>query len=535
MKNRANIVFILAAFALILAPFLFMPFFQNQAHNEKEGPSPLPSLVESDGTFNVDFLSDFGTFFEENFAFRNELIAMNNAIYRSVLTSASDSVIVGNDGWLFYSGSLNDFKRKNQLSERALQNIAHNLSFVQKYCEERGSKFVFVCPPNKNELYTDKMPYYIVKGEGENNWERLKPYLDEFGVNYVDTYDILSDSDEALYLKTDSHWNTKGAFACAEAILGVSQGPSPAVEGSSPAVEGSSPAVEGSSPASEGSSPASEGPSPLMERTVPSSQLTGDLEKLINPLSPSSEVDEYVEGVNDGEGFTGSSWSFTTGNSVEDSTITTKSSSNSAAGSLLMYRDSFGNALLPFMATTFENATFSKLVPYNLLLVDDNIPNVVVIERAQRHLSYLAEVAPIMQSPKAELTNTSSETKNMDVQLKCSKNGPYTILEGTIPRAFQAQDAKCYLTLKNEAGTATTFESYNTSHNLPDTFADMEGSSPTVLDNGEQTDFGFSFYLDLEAYDAEGCEFTLSVDVDGVATNIKTFEYESLNFDNDKE
>ena len=498
MKKRLNIAFIVATFALILAPFICMPFFQNQTNSEKRGLSPFPTLVDANGAFNIDFLSDFGDYFEDHFAFRNELIATNNALNRSLLASASDSIIVGNDGWLFYSGTLNDYQRKNQLSERALQNIAHNLSFTQKYCEEKDSKFTFVCPPNKNELYSEKMPYYIVKGEGESNWERLKPYLEEYGVNYVDVYDLLSNSNKTLYLKTDSHWNSKGAMTCANAI---------------------SPTLSGTVPST-----------PL----VTNCNLTGDLEKLINPLNPSTEEDVYVKNVNDNEGFTGFTWRFASGASVEDSSVVTKSNETTASGNLLMYRDSFGNALMPFMATAFEGATFSKLVPYNLLLVDDETPSLVVVERAQRHLNYLAEVAPIMQSPEANIDTSSAGTKNLDVQLKSSKNGPFTILQGTVPETYQNENTQCYLTLKNKNGSVVTFEAFNTSQNLADTFADMEdgGEAQTVFNNGKQTDYGFAFYLNSEAFDVENCEFTLSVDVAGEVTNIKTFEYKNLGLNN---
>ena len=36
-------------------------------------------------------------------------------------------------------------------------------------------------------------------------------------------------------------------------------------------------------------------------------------------------------------------------------------------GSLVMYRDSFGNALLPYMADAYANAYFSRGIPYQLM------------------------------------------------------------------------------------------------------------------------------------------------------------------------
>ena len=534
MSKKIQFAFIFVVFVLILAPFICMPLFQDQANNEKRTLTAVPSATSADGGLNVNILSDCGNYFEDHFAFRSQLIATDNALNRLLLTSGSGSVVVGRDGWLFYSGTLSDYKRINQLSERALQNIAHNLKLVQNYCERAGSKFVFVCPPNKNELYGQYMPYYEVAGAGYSNWQRLVPYLDEYGVSYVDVYDIFSDTqagvaandwgwsgegaaattpstnvsaaasgaastvttqgNSALYLKTDSHWNTKGAFIATNAVL------------------------------------AKVNKELSLKTLVAESNLTGDLETLINPSNPSSEEDLYIEDINNGTGFAGASWSYDKGSSVEDSTIKTRSNDAGASGNLLMYRDSFGNALVPLFATAFESGTFSKLVPYNMLLVGDVNPELVVVERTQRHLNYLAEVAPIMQSPEVKLVQAATQNKNLDVELNYSTNGPFAILQGTLPAAYETSDAICTLTLKNKNGNSTTFEAFNTSQNLEGTFSDMEdgGASQVVLNGGNTSDYGFAFYLNSEVYDVENCEFVLSVTAGGDTHNIKTFEYSNL-------
>ena len=498
MKKAFQIGFILVVFLLILFPFVLMPFFHNDTNSEKRELSSMPSIINSEGSFNVNFMSEFGNYFEEHFAFRTELIAFNNSLNRTLLTSGSDSVIVGNDGWLFYSGSKNDYERKDQLSDRALQNIAHNLSLLQRYCESQGSKFVFVCPPNKNELYSNKMPYYYIKGEGESNWKRLVQYLDEYNVNYVDLYSLLKSDSETLYLKTDSHWNTKGAYLATNAILENLQ------------IESGNTSVN----------------------LVSASNLTGDLESLINPLNPTKEEDFYIQGINDGEGFKGTSWSFKNGTAVEDSTVETNSEGKSAYGSLLMYRDSFANALIPLFSSKFNYAYYSKLVPYNTLLIQDQKPGVVVVERAQRHLSYLAEVAPIMSSTLVEKSLETKEEKNLDVGLKCSKNGPFTILQGTVPKSYQSSDVKIYMSIIKADGTSQTYEAFNCSQNLPESFVDSDGSSQqsTTLNGGIETDYGFTFYFDSEALGDKNCEFSLCVENGNQASCIKTFEYSSLNF-----
>ena len=53
-------------------------------------------------------------------------------------------------------------------------------------------------------------------------------------------------------------------------------------------------------------------------------------------------------------------------------------------GSLVMFRDSFGNALLPFMADAYSSAYFSRGVPYQMSEVDEKNADTVIVERADR-------------------------------------------------------------------------------------------------------------------------------------------------------
>ena len=73
-----------------------------------------------------------------------------------------------------------------------------------------------------------------------------------------------------------------------------------------------------------------------------------------------------------------------------------------ATGSILMYRDSFGESLLPFVAGEFEKGYFSRLVPYNLLQVEQYQPDVVVIEKVERNLDDFITDMPIVECPEVE-------------------------------------------------------------------------------------------------------------------------------------
>ena len=69
------------------------------------------------------------------------------------------------------------------------------------------------------------------------------------------------------------------------------------------------------------------------------------------------------------------------------------------SGSLLMFRDSFGNSLYPFMADSFFEARFSRAMPYDLSLLDEFHSDTLVIELVERNIVWLTQRAPILSAP----------------------------------------------------------------------------------------------------------------------------------------
>lgn len=57
--------------------------------------------------------------------------------------------------------------------------------------------------------------------------------------------------------------------------------------------------------------------------------------------------------------------------------------------SLLMFRDSFGNALYPFLADSFGHSRFSRKMPYPLTMMQEVNADVVIVEIVERNIPYL--------------------------------------------------------------------------------------------------------------------------------------------------
>ncbi|MBO4352291.1 MAG: hypothetical protein J5818_02225 [Eggerthellaceae bacterium] len=460
-KHAPHVVFaVVLALALVIValPSVGMLWARTDSTTENRELADAPSLLAEDGSFNVNVLDDAGSYFADHFAYRNLLVAANAHIRGAFGTSPTDQVVVGDDGWLYYGGTLPDYLGQSELSDRGLRNIAHNLALAQGYVESKGASFAFTLAPNKNTLYPEHMPYCYLKSVEPSNAARLKPLLEEMGVNYIDLFDLFEGTTGEWYLKTDSHWDNRGALMASQMILeavGHEQLP----------------------------------------LDVNDAQMrvdfTGDLESMLYPFGAQPDKNWYFSGVNDGEGMSGSTWSYSQGEDVTDGWVVTHA--QKGAGSLLMFRDSFGNALLPLFASTYAQGAFSKLVPYNLPTLVDCQADTVIIERAERHLSYLAENPPIMPNPTVTFNAALPKTADADnATVEIVENGPYWMISGIVDTAAISDESKLFVSIEPTSSDEVVLDAFWTS--VPE----------DAIAGVEATDFGYLVYIGKDPLNMEG-------------------------------
>lgn len=417
-KKNWYFIYIAAVLVLAVIPFAGMSVAAANETTENKELAKLPKWKE-DGKWNVNYLSELGGYFEEHFAFRQELVAADSVLRGKVLgVSASDQVIVGKDDWLYYAGTLNDYFGENLMSERGLSNAVFNLGLMQQYIEGKGSKFVLTIAPNKNSVYSEYMPANYVKAD-ENNYSRMVPLLKEAGIHYVELSEMFQASKEPLYLQGDSHWNNKGALLVCKRLmdaLGIRYDIS----------WNSSFEVR--------------------------KEHIGDLANMLYSVAVEPEDNIYYDRpqiyayVNDVE-------------SVEDDWIETINPNGE--GTVLMFRDSFGNSMLPFFANEFERGYFSRLVPYNLGNLDEYQIEYVVVERVERRIPFFAEQPPVMEAPVRTLANLTAAATDTTISVR--QDGSWYVVEGILDSDYVEPDTKVYVSVRTESGENTTYEAFHTS------------------------------------------------------------------------
>ncbi len=374
IKKKLGIVYIVVIMVIFLIPFAGMTFFATNSTTENKTLAPMPSLVTDDG-FNMKFFDELGTYFEDHFAFREYMVNADALIQSQVFhVSNVDTVVTGEDGWLYYDATVDNYLGQNLMSDRDAYQAAHNLSLMQDYVQGQGARFVVAISPNKNSLYGEHMPYYdSYKASEEKNAEKVQAQMEAQEVAYVDLFDLFQSQDEVLYLKRDSHWNGKGAVLVYNELLsalGVEHDPLDTVP---------------------------------VTRTKTE---IGDLNSMIYPLSAQPEWNYYYQ-------YDPAYTYVTDTESVEDGWIETENKEQE--GSLLMFRDSFGNSLLPLMANAVGSGYFSKGVPAAIqTYMETYEPEMVIDELVERNIEQFITDPPVMQGPEVEEAQeeeTKEETK----------------------------------------------------------------------------------------------------------------------------
>lgn len=428
-------IFILLFLALCLTTVVGMALFGPSSAAANEQLQQTPSLTGKDGKLNTDYLSDLAQWVNDRFYLRQELVTLHNRLKADLLgTSGAEDVIIGKDGWLYYSPTLPDYTSTNLMSDRTLFAAVNNLTLMAQYCEAQGRDFVFVITPNKNALYADKMPDYGLQAQ-TSNAERLLQALTARNVKTANLFDAFSQKAEPLYFAHDSHWNSQGAALgadCINAAFGMQ--------------------------------------SNYFSADFSQSQPhQGDLYAMLYPALTDTEQNPVYGAA--------LSYTFTGGGNKPDSiTIET---AGVGQGRLLVYRDSFGNLLFPYLADSSASARFSRSTAYDLTQEADR----VLIQLVERNLHYLVTYAPVMPSPQRDL-DVPETTMGITTCESTQKNAPkgtvkltgilpatadtdssvYVVCEEIAYEAFILQDGGFCAYVPN--GAQPEFLAFNANNNL---------------------------------------------------------------------
>ncbi|MDE6055584.1 MAG: hypothetical protein K2G55_17920 [Lachnospiraceae bacterium] len=349
-KNIGKWIYAILFFVVCMIHSVGMLFYHSELA-ENRTLSEKPVFWAEEG-WNRDYFQELQTYVSEHFAFRSELVAADSMIkYKLFHTPSDDQVVIGKEDWLFFGETLSDYAGVT-MTDSELDQIASKMTEVCDYIESQGKKPLFVIVPNKNQIYPEYMPMRFGNKAEQSNLTLLQEKLLQAGIPYVDAYHILLEGkiEDEMYLHEDTHWNNTGARLVLNEIYKV-YGLTDRYELTVYQIE------ESHSP---------------------------DLYAILFPAVEHFEAQRIYKD--------GKSYQYIGRmHSVDDLKIRTAAEDGNGK-SILVYRDSFGRALIPYMGGTFDNVTFNRSTPYDLSLVKDTECDYVLIEIVERNLADLGQI-----------------------------------------------------------------------------------------------------------------------------------------------
>ena len=424
---------------------------EDSENTEKRSLASFPKWNDEAGLWNSHYFEELGSWFSDHFAFRTTMVSLYSQISRHVFKSSSnEDVIVGEDGWLYYTPTVSDITGVRTLSDTDIRHMTRSLQLMSDYAKAHGSELIFACAPNKGSIYPEYLPARYINTGGMNNLDFLHESLLKTDVTVCDLRKALRDaaaeSEDILYHKLDTHWNADGAMIGYQALMKTV-------------------GLDDRGYAA-------------LPRTV-AEDWDGDLWDMLTPYSDKKDFNAHYalpethQPVGRYRG-------------TDDILITMKC--KNGEGSLLMFRDSFAKKLIPMLSERFADTVYSRATHVPIADIENAQTDFIVYEIVERNLKNLTIYAPMMPAPTVSETGQPANAADAEaVSLAAKQEAQFIHFYGKYDARLADNDAVCCM-ISDDAGNSTIYEAF------PCYEEELDGS-------GEN---GFSMYLPADTVPQNG-------------------------------
>lgn len=163
-------------------------------------------------------------YYDDRLGLRDALIRAWAWLHIEALgVSPSPKLVVGRDGWLFFGheNAVAQYRGIARFDEASLARWMRVLRARRDWLAERGVAYLLVLVPNKHRVYGEYMPDSLPRVSQRSQLDQLVERLEADGVPFLDLRPVLERAAQRarVYHKTDTHWNDLGAYAAYVAIL----------------------------------------------------------------------------------------------------------------------------------------------------------------------------------------------------------------------------------------------------------------------------------------------------------------------------
>lgn len=142
----------------------------------------------------------------------------------------TETVLIGKNDWLFLKKHnttynlpvIESYQNKVLFSDREQNQIISNLLKMKQMCDEQHIRLYLIFPPNKDRIYPQYMPSYVLREKRLSPVKQLVSLFPE-EITVVPVEDMLIrgsyTSEAPLYYKRDTHWSEEGSFLAYQQLM----------------------------------------------------------------------------------------------------------------------------------------------------------------------------------------------------------------------------------------------------------------------------------------------------------------------------
>lgn len=173
-------------------------FSEDRAFSESEN-RPLAQMPELTWKRLVsgNFTKDFETYLSDQFAKKELWTGIKASTEKALGKQENNGIYFGKNGYLF------------ERFDKPGKQLSTNIGYINQF--SAGNKYVMIAPTSIG-IYPEKLPKFAYT-EAEKHWIDFVQQQLETSVNWIDVYhSLLESKEEPIYFKTDHHWTTHGAY-----------------------------------------------------------------------------------------------------------------------------------------------------------------------------------------------------------------------------------------------------------------------------------------------------------------------------------
>jgi hypothetical protein len=308
-----------------------------------------------------NYVAGLEAYFNDHFGCRRCLVQWYNKVRGSVFKDKNTrSVLVGKDGWLFYTHAqmIEHYTGLLQFTPEQLHDWQVLLEKRRDWLARSGIAYLFIVTPDKQTIYPEDLPDWVTKIRPQTKLDQFIAYMhDHSTVPVLDHREVLLRAKQSFptYYKTDVHWNAFGGFVAYQELMQTLAKQRPGLE-----------------------------PLPLAAFTL-TNQIPapgdlangGDLAKILGLSMTESNYYDLISKV-ELPRFITQQPSF---ERVHDPRITINSQ---AKGRMIIFHDSFALNWIPFLGYNFNQINYFWQYDLNPALVEQEKPDIVINEMNER-------------------------------------------------------------------------------------------------------------------------------------------------------